>query len=50
LATFQSRNDAEEYARDIARTKEGSTVRTPDGQSGPSQSSTGGQQSVGNRI
>ena len=53
LATFQSRDEAEEYARDIARTKEGSIVRGPDGQDDASQSSTGGrpgQQSFGNRI
>jgi len=53
LATFQSRNDAEEYARDIARTKEGSTVRLPDGSVDTSQGSTSnqrGSQNVGNRI
>jgi hypothetical protein len=53
LASFQSRDEAEEYARDIARTKEGSTVRLPESQDDASQSSTGGrprQQSAGNRI
>lgn len=53
LATFQSRDEAEEYARDIARTKEGSTVRMPENQDDTSQSSLGGrpgQQSAGNRI
>jgi hypothetical protein len=53
LATFQSRDEAEKYARDIAHTKEGSTVRMPEGEDAASQSSMGGrssQQSVGNRI
>jgi hypothetical protein len=60
LATFQSRDEAEEYARDLARTKEGSTVRMPediaDGQSqdqGGQAQAQGGrsqQQSFGNRI
>jgi len=45
LASFNSRNDAEEYARDLARTKEGSTVRTPDqGQSQGGQSQAGQSQ------
>jgi hypothetical protein len=35
LATFDAREDAEEYARDIAATKEGSTVKLP-GQASPS--------------
>ena len=60
LASFQSRDEAEEYARDLARTKEGSTVRMPgdtgDGQAqdqeGQSQSQGGRsqRQSFGNRI
>lgn len=55
LASFQSRDEAEEYARDIARTKEGSTVRLPEGldDDDQSQTTTGGrpgQRSMGNRI
>ena len=58
LATFQSRAEAEEYARDLARTKEGSTVRMLDEGAmngmGAGQSQRAGgqgtQQTPGNRI
>ena len=60
IATFQSRADAEEYARDLARTKEGSSVRMPEdgaseGMSGQSQQSQGQggrsqQQGIRNRV
>lgn len=59
LATFESRNEAEEYARDLARTKDGSTVRMPDdsptqAQGGQTQTQGAGmcgpKQSPGNRI
>ena len=36
LATFDARDDAEEYARDLAATKQGSTVKMPE-QAGQSQ-------------
>ena len=60
LATFQTRDEAEEYARDLARTKEGSTVRMPDAESADQSQAQDGQaqsqgdrsprQSFGNRI
>ena len=30
IASFESRNDAEKYANDLAATKEGSTVKMPE--------------------
>ena len=44
LATFDAQDDAEEYARDLAATKEGSTVKSP-GNDGQSQ-----RQSSGSRL
>ena len=50
IATFDSRNDAEKYAHDLAATKEGSTVKLPDpmGQSGQQRSGQP-QSGTGNR-
>ena len=45
LATFDARADAEEYARDLAATKEGSTVKLP-GQTGQAKRQSGS----GNRL
>lgn len=47
IATFQSRPDAEEYARDLARTKEGSTVRMPEDVETPTGDMTGQSQTMG---
>jgi hypothetical protein len=46
IASFDSRSDAEKYARDLAATKEGSTVKMPD-QMGQGRSSP--QPGAGNR-
>ena len=47
IASFESRSDAEKYAKDLAATKEGSTVKMPEqmGQAGRPQ----GPSSAGNR-
>ena len=46
LATFGSIDEAEEYARDLAKTKEGSTVKMYDERANPGR----GQPASGNRI
>jgi hypothetical protein len=47
IASFESRNDAEKYANDLAATKEGSTVKMPE-QMGQQASRMQGQ-GAGNR-
>ncbi len=54
IATFDSRDDAEKYARDIAATKEGSQVRMPGEQGGDFQGQSQGdgqtRPGAGNRM
>ena len=47
IASFDAREDAEKYARDLAATKEGSTVKMSDGKSGGKPQSQSG---AGNRL
>jgi uncharacterized protein DUF2188 len=49
IASFDSRNDAEKYARDLAATKEGSTVKMPE-QTGQTTGRMPNQGGAGNRM